>query len=851
MARAAYEQGFRNSGVDLGPGGTGALLTTFVAHDFDPGPAIDTFQSVTFAPGLTFIVLQYDDPFFSVSGGAGADTDLDIALFDTFGFNFGSFSANLGGDPVEILGVFCGSFLGCSGEIAIGKFDGPDPTLLKYVSFNSGLAIGEFNTNSGTIYGHANAAGAEAVGAAFYAETPEFGFDPAIVEPFSSAGAAPNGFPTPILFNPDGTPTFQLRDKPEIVAPDGGNTTFFNSVGDVEPDGFPNFFGTSAAAPHAAAAAALLLQGDSTLTPDDVYHRLELTALDMDDPGTAGFDEGFDPATGYGLIQLDQALKNPGTSYVDVNNDGRFSGQDQDVPLVVGELDDGEFDTRDEEGGYADVAEGAGLVINVPITAGEVELISEGDLIVNANLHATNDEIQLTSKDGSVKLDDPTLQASDDIEIVAELDFVSSEDAIRSAEDVKIEVQGSIETVGTLFEAGDDIEFEVGGNVMLVGSTLEAGDDVAITADGKITIRDQGVLLTNPSFETGDFAGWTTLIPVGGSAEIISSHATVPIGPVFNAIDGGEFALLKTNGAGSFTTVTQSFTGAAGDTIRGWAFFDSGDVGAPVNDSAEVRIFDSAGVPLTTVFYSDSDDVNLGQTLWTPWSFTLPIAGTYSVEGRVTNAFDDIFDSYLGFDLSSDDQADVLAVTSSGGEIELRAVGTIDVSAAALQARKAVSLETHRHIKAVNTLLWADGHKTGTVDLVADRSIDLSRAELRARRAVDVQAADELFAALASFVARGKKGVIKLRAGGNLDLEAANVRAFNEIILVSEDASVTATEASIAILDGSRKGDVTIRADVAIDVAGATILAPDDLDIDAPLIDGVAALLGDGTLPLL
>ena len=112
--------------------------------------------------------------------------------------------------------------------------------MIKYV-INSGGTINDFDTSSSTVYGHANAAGAEAVGAAAYFETPEFGFDPALLESFSSGGL------TPILFDLTGSPIFELRQKPGIVCPDGTNTTFFGF--DFEPDGFPNFFGTSAAAP--------------------------------------------------------------------------------------------------------------------------------------------------------------------------------------------------------------------------------------------------------------------------------------------------------------------------------------------------------------------------------------------------------------------------------------------------------------------------------------------------------------------------------------------------------------------------------------------------------------------------
>ncbi|WP_228060977.1 S8 family serine peptidase [Coleofasciculus sp. LEGE 07092] len=70
---------------------------------------------------------------------------------------------------------------------------------------------------------------------------------------------------------------------------------------DFEGDGFPNFFGTSAAAPHAAAVAALMLDAAPGTSPAEIYDILEKTAIDMGEPG-------FDFDSGFGLIQADQAV---------------------------------------------------------------------------------------------------------------------------------------------------------------------------------------------------------------------------------------------------------------------------------------------------------------------------------------------------------------------------------------------------------------------------------------------------------------------------------------------------------------------------------------------------------------
>jgi hypothetical protein len=306
VGRQSYESAFRPSGqfADIGFGPE-------ELHDFDPGTGVDICQQITIPEGETLILsFQWDQPFFSVSGAPGSASDMDIVLANAACDTVleDSAEANVGGDPVEVFSFTNFSFTNPAGSgvttfnLVILKFVGPNPDLMKTVNSGSG-SFAEFDTASGTSVDHSNALGGLGVGAAFYRQTPEFGTSPPVIEDFSSAGG------TPILFDIAGNrlPSPEVREQPDITAPDGTNTTFFGDS-DVEGDGFPNFFGTSAATPHAAAVAALMKDLDAALTPDAIYAALKATAIDMDDPQTPGFDTGFDFGTGHGLIQADAAL---------------------------------------------------------------------------------------------------------------------------------------------------------------------------------------------------------------------------------------------------------------------------------------------------------------------------------------------------------------------------------------------------------------------------------------------------------------------------------------------------------------------------------------------------------------
>jgi hypothetical protein len=301
-ARQSYESIFRAGTLFpfvFFPSAQGApTFSGGIAHNFAPSGVADHFQSITIPTGNTLIItLQWDSSFFSASG-VGSPNDVDIYLLNSAAVVVaGKALGNVGNDAVE---VFSYRNFGLTADfhVMIVNYSGPLPGYIKYIQLGSpAITINEFDTQSSTLFGHANAFSAEAVGAAPWFSTPAFGVTPPALESFSSRGG------TPILFDTAGNrlPSPVIRAKPEITAPDGGNTTFFGADIPQDPDIRPNFFGTSAAAPHAAGVAALLLEQQPSLSPFSIYAALERTAIDIGPPG-------FDFDSGVGLIDAFAAL---------------------------------------------------------------------------------------------------------------------------------------------------------------------------------------------------------------------------------------------------------------------------------------------------------------------------------------------------------------------------------------------------------------------------------------------------------------------------------------------------------------------------------------------------------------
>ncbi|HJQ83656.1 MAG TPA: S8 family serine peptidase, partial [Candidatus Binatia bacterium] len=244
-------------------------------HEFAPG---DTAQDVVLLPGgFPIFLLQWADPF----GSSGNDYDLYVT--DTNGTIIAaSDDVQNGNDlPFEAI-VLNTTGLGTpvAVRVVVNRFAGASRRLELY--YASGVTQIVPATPDGSIAGHANASGAITVGT-INAGDP--GHD--TIAPYSSRGPCDLFFPAP-----------EVRDKPEITGIDGVAVT--------GAAGFPDpFFGTSAAAPHIAAIAALVLDANPSLSATQVKQVLQDAAVDL---GAGGFDFVF----GAGRADAAQAVADAG-----------------------------------------------------------------------------------------------------------------------------------------------------------------------------------------------------------------------------------------------------------------------------------------------------------------------------------------------------------------------------------------------------------------------------------------------------------------------------------------------------------------------------------------------------------
>ena len=323
---------------------SGATSGEYLLNFDTTGATTTTSLPVTIpalAPGeFVAVVVEWDQPYVTGSpDSGGATSQINLCLTGSGGDVLVDYDGDvtscsgvnaLGADPYQVM-LIANPATGSANtaaqtiDIQIGLAAGTAPGRIILAVEDDGLGstINEFSPDGPTLQGHPGAAGAAAVGAAFYFDAPACGTTPATLEPYSSAGGAP------ILFSLSGSGSSETavrlatpvtRQKPDFVGPDGVNNTFlgFTLASDSPPypsnglldtstsecqnePGYPNFFGTSAATPHAAGIAALLLQANSAATPTQIYQALQNSALPM-----GATSPNYQ--SGYGFIQADAAL---------------------------------------------------------------------------------------------------------------------------------------------------------------------------------------------------------------------------------------------------------------------------------------------------------------------------------------------------------------------------------------------------------------------------------------------------------------------------------------------------------------------------------------------------------------
>ncbi|MFN8111626.1 MAG: S8 family serine peptidase [Solirubrobacterales bacterium] len=268
--------------------------------DFNPGAPADNQFGITATAGGTSLRfdMQWAQPWF------GVNTDFNIYVINvaTSSVTASSTNDNVNTSkiPFEFAAFNPGSTAAFNYQVVIGRMAGTATPRIKWINSDNGagsIAALEYPVSAGgdtvgpTIFGHNGSTSAQTVGAVPYNNA-------ATVEDYSSRGPVTHLFgpvngvtPAPALGSP------QVTSKPDVVATDGGQNTFFGSN---FGGGLFRFFGTSQASPHAAAVAALQIDAEPSITQQEVKQAQVSSAKSI-----PGFGQ---QVQGAGLIDAEGAL---------------------------------------------------------------------------------------------------------------------------------------------------------------------------------------------------------------------------------------------------------------------------------------------------------------------------------------------------------------------------------------------------------------------------------------------------------------------------------------------------------------------------------------------------------------
>jgi subtilisin-like proprotein convertase family protein len=283
---------------DFRPGGALATLPSgYTVHTFGGGVISDRIEL-----GGGPLILHWSDPGTLANPASGNDYDLFVLDNNLRNVVIAATDIQDGtGLPFEFLGFF----IPAGFRVVIAAHPGAEVRAVRTVIFNGEFGI----STSGSTYGHNSTVDGYGVAAVDAAEASGGVFpggQTTPVELFSSDG------PRRIFYRPDNTPinadrpgvTFasgggSSRAKPDISAADGVQTTL------PAGSGLNPFFGTSAAAPHAGAVAALVKSAVPTRTTAQIRSALLAGSIDIESAGA-------DRNSGRGIVEAFAALQRAG-----------------------------------------------------------------------------------------------------------------------------------------------------------------------------------------------------------------------------------------------------------------------------------------------------------------------------------------------------------------------------------------------------------------------------------------------------------------------------------------------------------------------------------------------------------
>src|SRR6266403_5118627 len=285
----AYESDFVNGGsLGLLAGGTVHLFGT------------NQYDRIS-ANGGNYVMLFWSDPL-----GASAN-DYDLFVLNPAGTAVLEASTNVQDgtqDPLEFLSP---AYNVSNNRLVVFKHTGAQNRYFHLNTFRGGLAL----ASAGETHGHSHAALAYSVAAtpalgAWSNLTPNGPYPNPFtvanqIELFSSDG------PRRLFYHADGTPFTPgdvsssggiVRQKPDITAADGVSVTGVGGFGSP-------FYGTSAAAPHAGAIAALVKSAAPLISTGEMRTLLSASAIDIEAAGA-------DRDSGAGIMMADAAMRAAG-----------------------------------------------------------------------------------------------------------------------------------------------------------------------------------------------------------------------------------------------------------------------------------------------------------------------------------------------------------------------------------------------------------------------------------------------------------------------------------------------------------------------------------------------------------